>query len=338
MIRIYHILTHGAAVKPSLASKPAQGEAPGHIKSLEEIEAEFASMPAPSAAQVAFQAPTQLSGPPPANAVVTLEELERQMMEDVPPSLAQHQAQQQAPSREVTPTQISGLAQSGYASQKAVLDSMFPDLGKGPGPVPPDQQQGQTGQSPVPIGPSPEELARQEHFKNVFEAKVQAMSKYNNLMGSSDKDFITRIQLSQLATSDPYISDFYAQVFSAMERSRRAHESGQMDRPTVVQIAAGFGFGVGGPAGNRFGKMGQNTMQKLSTQVKKLVESRTAHQKSANTGEFHRCNHDAQVLTEMYSCSSGRSRPSHTRWCCCSSSRSCHPYKHQARKPSCVPP
>lgn len=112
-------------------------------------------------------------------------------------------------------------------------------------------------------------------------------------MGSSDKDFITRIQLSQLATSDPYISDFYAQVFSAMERSRRAHESGQMDRPTVVQIAAGFGFGVGGPAGNRFGKMGQNTMQKLSTQVKKLVESRTAHQKSTNTGELHHCNRDA---------------------------------------------
>ncbi|OXB39488.1 hypothetical protein LQV05_000635 [Cryptococcus neoformans] len=272
-----------STVKPSIGSNHAQVEAPGHIKSLEEIEAEFASMPAPSAAQVAFQAPAQLSGPPPANAVVTLEELERKMMEEVPQPLVQPQAQQQVIPREVTSTQISGLAQSGYASQKAVLDSMFPDLGKSPGSVPPGQQQGPTGQSPAPIGPSHEELARQEHFQKVFEAKVQAMSKYNNLMGSSDKDFITRIQLSQLATSDPYISDFYAQVFSAMERSRRAHESGQMDRPTVVQIAAGFGFGVGGPAGNRFGKMGQNTMQKLSTQVKKLVESRTAHQKSTNT-------------------------------------------------------
>lgn len=292
---LFHDLTHDAAVKPSLGSNHAQVEAPGHIKSLEEIEAEFASMPAPSAAQAqaAFQAPAQLSGPPPANAVVTLEELERQMMEEVPQPLAQHQAQQQGPPREVTPTQIPGLAQSGYASQKAVLDSMFPDLGKSPGPVPPGQQQGQTRQSPAPIVPSHEELARQEHFQKVFEAKVQAMSKYNNLMGSSDKDFITRIQLSQLATSDPYISDFYAQVFSAMERSRRAHESGQMDRPTVVQIAAGFGFGVGGPSGNRFGKMGQNTMQKLSTQVKKLVESRTAHQKSTNTGELHHCNRDA---------------------------------------------
>lgn len=290
---LFHDLTHDSAVKPSLGSNHAQVEAPGHIKSLEEIEAEFASMPAPSAAQAAFQAPVQLSGPPPANAVVTLEELERQMMEEVPQPLAQHQAQQQGPPREVTPTQIPGLAQSGYASQKAVLDSMFPDLGKSPGPVPPGQQQGQTRQSPAPIVPSHEELARQEHFQKVFEAKVQAMSKYNNLMGSSDKDFITRIQLSQLATSDPYISDFYAQVFSAMERSRRAHESGQMDRPTVVQIAAGFGFGVGGPAGNRFGKMGQNTMQKLSTQVKKLVESRTAHQKSTNTGELHHCNRDA---------------------------------------------
>lgn len=91
-------------------------EAPGHIKTLEEIEAEFASMPAPSAAQVAFQAPAQLSGPPPANAVVTLEELERQMMEEVPQPLVQPQAQQQVIPREVTPTQISGLALSGLAA------------------------------------------------------------------------------------------------------------------------------------------------------------------------------------------------------------------------------
>jgi DNA topoisomerase 2-associated protein PAT1 len=112
-------------------------------------------------------------------------------------------------------------------------------------------------------------------------AKIESMSKHNHLMGNSDKDFITRIQLSQLATADPYTSDFYAQVFSALQRRQAAAAAGQNeDGPTVVQVAPGFAFGVSGPAGNRFGKMGSTTMQKLSSQVKKLVESRAAHQKT----------------------------------------------------------
>ncbi|WVQ70712.1 hypothetical protein IAR50_000234 [Cryptococcus sp. DSM 104548] len=288
-----------AAVKPSPAQHSSQPAPAGQIKTLEEIEAEFASMSAPSA-QVQAQAPTQPQAPV-QQQILTLEELEQQMMEDIPgqapfqqqqaqyqaqppyqatPQQAQaQQPQQPAPPREITPTQVPGLAPSGYSSQQALLDSMFPELGQRAAPAP----TGQPGQSATQTpGPSPEELARQEHFRQIFESKVQAMSKHNNIMGNSDKDFITRMQLAQLATNAPFVSDFYAQVFSAMESSRRAHESGQLDRPTVVQIAAGFGLGVGGPQGNRFGKMGQNTMQKLSVQVKKMVESRAQHQKAAS--------------------------------------------------------
>ncbi|ODN99512.1 DNA topoisomerase 2-associated protein PAT1 [Cryptococcus wingfieldii CBS 7118] len=302
-----------AAVKPSPAHHASQPAPAGQIKTLEEIEAEFASMSAPSA-QVQAQAPTQPQAPV-QQQILTLEELEQQMMEEIPGQAppqhqqqaqyqaqpqyqgtpqqapaqyqAQHQQQAQAqqiqqqpaPVREVTPNQVPGLASSGYGSQQALLDSMFPELGQGPSPAPAGQPDQSATQAP---GPSPEELARQEHFRQIFESKVQAMSKHNNIMGNSDKDFITRMQLAQLASNAPFVSDFYAQVFSAMESSRRAHESGQLDRPTVVQIAAGFGLGVGGPQGNRFGKMGQNTMQKLSVQVKKLVESRAQHQKAAS--------------------------------------------------------
>ncbi|WVN89744.1 uncharacterized protein L203_104974 [Cryptococcus depauperatus CBS 7841] len=295
------VTTWGAApsanVKPSPAAIHAQPGSQGHIKSLEEIEAEFASMSVPTT-QVQVP-PTQ----PPVKQethILSLEELEKQMMEEpqsqssAQPQVFQHQAygpstqarpQQQEPPRQVTPTNHS-LAPSGYASQQALLDSMFPELSNASAPaIESGVQVGQaattrTAQPPVA---SAEAIALQEHIKMVFETKVKSMSKYNNFMGSSDKDFITRIQLSQLATDDPFVHDFYAQVFSALEKSRRAHESGQIDRPTVVQIAAGFGFGVGGPSGNRFGKMGQNTMQKLSTQVKKLVESRTQHPKATNT-------------------------------------------------------
>jgi len=121
------------------------------------------------------------------------------------------------------------------------------------------------------------------------------MARYNNLMGSSDKDFITRIQLSQLATTDPYTSDFYAQVFSALERSRMVAQGEGGEGPTVVQIAPGFGLGVGAAAGNRFGKMGSNTMTKLSTQVKKLVENRAVHQKNMGSGLSFTSSHTSKL-------------------------------------------
>ncbi|KAK1923037.1 topoisomerase II-associated protein PAT1 [Papiliotrema laurentii] len=257
--------------------QPASSVAPppGQIKTLEEIEAEMArvSIPDPAAAPAGPQ-------------VLSLEEIERQMMSGPPaPQQPPHQTgrqqqqqqQQQPPppqsneARQSTPVQ-PGLAGSGYASGQALLDSMFPELGqKGSatgqptGQFPPQQFQG-------PIQdrqPSPQELARMQELHERIKGKIQSMSRYNNLMGSSDKDFITRIQLSQLASADPYSSDFYAQVFSALRR-RQEEEEG----PTVVKINKGFGFGVGGPAGNRFGKMGTSTMQKLSSQVKKLVENR----------------------------------------------------------------
>ena len=227
------------------------------------------------------------AAPPSGPQVVSLEEIERQMMagqsepsrgptpQSAPQLPPQPQQSQLADVRQPTPPQ-PGLAGSGYASGKALLDSMFPELGQ----APPDQQ---TGQFPIPRQapgqdrqPSPQELAHMQEMHERIKDKIQSMSKYNNLMGSSDKDFITRIQLSQLASADPYSSDFYAQVFSALRR-RQEEEEG----PTVVKINKGYGFGVGGPAGNRFGKMGTSTMQKLSSQVKKLVEK---HSRTMSTG------------------------------------------------------
>ncbi|WVR08571.1 hypothetical protein IAU60_005626 [Kwoniella sp. DSM 27419] len=258
---------------------PAQAGPPGHIKSLDEIEAEMSRMDVN---------PSQ-TAPPAEQKVFSLEEIERQMMESMEPPAPQ-QAQQAPvvapPPREITPTQVPGLAGSGYASQQALLDSMFPELGQAgaipagqPTPAFPAALEGQQAQQPP--RPSPEELARMEELHKRISVKIEAMAKYNNCMGSSDKDFITRIQLSQLATVDPYTSDFYAQVFSALKRSRQMAE-GPGEGPTVVPVAAGMGLGVGGPVGNRFGKMGQNTMSKLTTQVKKLVENRAQHQKMTN--------------------------------------------------------
>ena len=211
---------------------------------------------------------------------LTLEEVEQQMMAALePPRVPALQVP--PPPREATPVQMTALADSGYASQQALLDSMFPELGSVRGETTAPLQLGESR-------PTDEDIERREAMQQRITDKIAAMSRYNNLMGSSDKDFITRIQLSQLASADPYASDFYAQVFSArLKRSRMAGINGG-EGPSVVQVAPGFGLGAAGPAGNRFGKMGSNTMQKLSTQVKKLVENRTQHQKGMGPGELAR--------------------------------------------------
>lgn len=67
-----------------------------------------------------------------------------------------------------------------------------------------------------------DEAEQMERKRQVRIAKINAMSKYNNLMTLSDKDFITRIQVSQLVTSDPYTDDFYAHIFFALRGSGSA--------------------------------------------------------------------------------------------------------------------
>lgn len=223
----------------------------------------------------------------------TLEEIEREMMEASDEPAPPAPAQLVAPPRQVTPPQIN-LAGSGYTSSQALLDSMFPELGA-PGATPASASLAEPmlgAPNNEPPRPSPEELARIQAIQARVQDKITGMAKHNHLMGNSDKDFITRIQLSQLATADPYTSDFYAQVFSAIRQRSAPVEpiqsqgGGKQQRQggqgrDVVPVTSGFAFGVSGPTGNRFGKMGQQTMLKLSSQVKKLVESRAS--KTANT-------------------------------------------------------
>lgn len=253
--------------------QPQAEQGPGHqVLSLEEIERQM--MGAPSAVQHQQQAP-----PP-----------QRSQAQPIPPSMHGRtgSAQISTPPIAGTPP-TAGLNPSGYAKQQALLDSMFPDLQQAgqqgqqqPGPAHPGTPGSFQTPPPGQRQPSPEEIARMEEMHKRITAKIEAMSKHNNLMGNSDKDFITRIQLSQLATSDPYSSDFYAQVFSAL--ARRAQDAqGDQNGPTVVQIAPGVGLGVGGPVGNRFGKMGSATMNRLTTQVKKLVSTTAKRQQAMSS-------------------------------------------------------
>ncbi|KAH9935957.1 topoisomerase II-associated protein PAT1 [Epithele typhae] len=104
---------------------------------------------------------------------------------------------------------------------------------------------------------------------------VEEQSRYNDLMTQSDKDFITRIQVSQLVTQDPYADDFYAQVYTALIRSRMGIPTSE-DRVLRFGSGGGVGLGVGQkiPSGRR-----QNAMQRMEAQVERIVNNARLREK-----------------------------------------------------------
>jgi DNA topoisomerase 2-associated protein PAT1 len=271
----------------------ARAQPPRKILSMEEIEADMARV-ALQQQQQRQQAAQQQQAQNQAQ-FKSLAEIEREMMSatsPVPPQAPAAPAAAASPAP--LPAQAAAPPPNAHAQQQALLDRMFPALGSAPTGQTPRFPDNATPSPAPPVDTrTPEEIARAERKLEIRNAKIQAMSKYNNIMLSGDKDFITRIQLSQLATTDPYITDFYAQVYSALMRSKAAAAAGQGSGPSVIQVAPGIGMGVGvggqysTAGGNRFGKLGTSAMQKLSTQVKRLVEGKKNRQEnSGSTGAF----------------------------------------------------
>ena len=75
-------------------------------------------------------------------------------------------------------------------------------------------------------------------------------------MTQSDKDFITRIQVSQLVTADPYTEDFYAQVLGSLRRN------GSGVRPS-----------------HRMSGRREHAMHRMADQVYRIVENAKAREK-----------------------------------------------------------
>ncbi|GAA6011782.1 hypothetical protein JCM11491_000749 [Sporobolomyces phaffii] len=115
--------------------------------------------------------------------------------------------------------------------------------------------------------------------------KIASMAKHNNLMSNSDKDFITRIQVSQLITDDPYADDFYFHIMAAIKNARQnailaAINQGQ-DQPPLPGSARGVLPGnQGGPTGASATQNGgrrptrrENAMNRMAQNVQRLVDS-----------------------------------------------------------------
>ena len=87
-------------------------------------------------------------------------------------------------------------------------------------------------------------------------------------MTQSDKDFITRIQVSQLVTQDPYADDFYAQVYGAIMRSRLGLQPSD-ERVLKFGSSGGVGLGLGQKGAGRR----PSAMQKMEQQVERIVNN-----------------------------------------------------------------
>ncbi|KAG6831108.1 hypothetical protein H0H92_012785 [Tricholoma furcatifolium] len=101
-------------------------------------------------------------------------------------------------------------------------------------------------------------------------------------MTQSDKDFITRIQVSQLVTQDPYADDFYAQVYGAIVRSRngiQVHE----DRVLKFTSGGGVGLGLAQKPGNRR----PNAMLRMEQQVERIVSNARKREEEKGLHSLH---------------------------------------------------
>ncbi|GAA5923569.1 uncharacterized protein JCM15063_003689 [Sporobolomyces koalae] len=120
--------------------------------------------------------------------------------------------------------------------------------------------------------------------------KIASMAKHNNLMSNSDKDFITRIQVSQLITDDPYADDFYFHIMAAIKNARQnavlAAIQQNQGLPVTEQAhntpAQPAQTGTQAPHGtNRRTGRRENAMSRMAQNVQRLVDS--AKKRNANT-------------------------------------------------------
>ncbi|KAG2011577.1 topoisomerase II [Coprinopsis cinerea AmutBmut pab1-1] len=201
------------------------------------------------------------------------------------PSPARHLLQQQQQHGQFGPGVVVGLQEGIPLSQQQSLQLQQRLLA--------EMSQQEYARDVHGMGPNQEQL-RLEAMRKILEAekmeekrrrkaqKLAYMARYNDLMTQSDKDFITRIQVSQLVTQDPYADDFYAQVYGAILRSRmglQAHDE------RVLKFGSGGGVGLGlAPKG---GNRRPSAMQRMEQQVERIVNNARKREEEKGLHSLH---------------------------------------------------
>jgi DNA topoisomerase 2-associated protein PAT1 len=126
---------------------------------------------------------------------------------------------------------------------------------------------------PVPLSQvMNEDLAKNaEDHQRLLEKsrKMAEVVRYNGLMSQWDKNFVMRIQLQQMVTADPYNEDFYYQVHTAIQARTNPHQPlNEFAKTYLIQRGRGGRF-------RRY----DNPLQRMQEQVQQAVASAKEHPK-----------------------------------------------------------
>ncbi|RKP32077.1 hypothetical protein METBISCDRAFT_21802 [Metschnikowia bicuspidata] len=202
---------------------------------------------------------------------------------------AQPQSQQprQSPPRALDP---AAAAQSPSAAQRAVSGtketaniSQFPVLGASlvqaqHANVHHEQKGAESHVSHARQHQALEDLLPEEQYKlDTHQEKVSRIMQYCGVMNPKDKDFVTRFQLSQIVTDDPYNEDFYAQVYRVIH-PKSAPDGSVMPVSHPNSIAQAYLDQSGHRLGGRL-KRADVALQRMQQQVQKAVTVAKERQK-----------------------------------------------------------
>lgn len=137
------------------------------------------------------------------------------------------------------------------------------------------------GRHHVPL----EELSPEEQEKLARrQEKVSRIMRYSGVMNPKDKDFVTRFQLSQIVTDDPYNEDFYAQVYKVIHPKSTSGGLGAPPAQQANSIAQAYLDQSGHRLGGRY-KRADVALQRMQQQVQKAVTVAKERQKFQHVRE-----------------------------------------------------
>ncbi|KAJ2448767.1 DNA topoisomerase 2-associated protein pat1 [Coemansia sp. RSA 2424] len=168
--------------------------------------------------------------------------------QQVPPQmLSQMMHKIGVPFQQMPPAGSSAASAGGIEPRKvltlAEIESQIVPQRATPGPATQPQAQPQPALSLRRATASPEVVARRREERLQRQAEL---SRYDNMMSRHDKDYIIRIQVSQLLTDDPAADDFYCHMY---QLSRGAlFGPGSMQSQASMRAGSSSAMGSGSPA------------------------------------------------------------------------------------------
>lgn len=128
----------------------------------------------------------------------------------------------------------------------------------------PDQSSRNKENEAPPMLPEDQALLAKRHDK------VSKIIRHSGIMNPKDKDFVTRFQLSQIVTEDPYNEDFYAQVYKVIHPKSPAITGEVQFSQEPNSIAQAYLDHSGHRLGGRF-RRADVALQRMQQQVQKAV-------------------------------------------------------------------